>query len=1365
MPFQLNHEIAELESINLIVPTQTMAFSKVWPSRSKRRILMNSFDASVRIQAYPFVLIEAYRSQGGNVSVVIENAPVQQRKAKDPRTHHVIVCSARTSFSLNQYKKRLIDFLLSMPDTKLCDIAYTTTARRLHEKFRSSFTASSTADLCSSLTKGEPEIQGLFNQHSATKPSIVFIFTGQGSFHPGLGSLLFSTCPQFRNIILSYQHICDNQGFPDVRSLVSDDSVDLKSTSIVQHHLALVFLELALADLLISWGVRPKLLIGHSLGEYSALCVSKVLSISDTFYLVAKRAELLQNKCSEGSHAMLAIATSAHTINEVLTALDLHDCNVACFNAPTKTVVSGPIKSLQTLQNAFAEQNVLSSRLNVSHGFHSSQMNALLAELEDCARSVVYAKPRIPIASTLTCEVIQESGTFSSEYIFRQTQQPVQFLKALEALVSKQYVDKGTIWIETGPGHVCLDFVRSTLDVPASRLLPTIEANQDNWLTISRTLAQVYSSNVNIKWKEFHRQYSSALTLVDLPSYAFDVKDYWAPYTRRTKDAHIKPEAETQRMLSTCLQHVIEEHLEEDHVSATFVSYTSNPMLFNIIQSHLVDGTALCPASVFCDMAFTAAHYIHAKLNPGKEISMRSIMDLETKRPLLVPTKNPKQIVEVRVVKRQGCPSEFDISLASKDDALSIHHASCRVVLSCNDEDLEAPNAARLVKRRVEQLKRAVTPGFGHQIRKPVFYRLFTTLVNYGTNYQNVEEVILDEDCKDAVAKVRPKDDTNLGTFTCSPYCTDSIVHLAGFLLNCNLNKSNDLVYIFKGFESLLLYEELHNGSEYAVYADVSDGAQRGLFWGETWVLKDNRVVARCKGIQFSEMNKVVLSRFLRTSAENNMPLPEHQAGSFASSGKTPPLSQPKGVPSSDAPIAMLNPAGKAICQRDLSVRSFEQASKHHLEDDQANQLLRLVASETGVAIDEMETSTPFSAIGVDSLMTIAIVGAAQRKIGLELPASFFADHPTVGDVRQRLGTPPKMAEPLIMSCDASSSPTSGTTLEYPNGETKAALHLISDEDQVVSLNIPESIASSTGESLLSNARRRRSSDFSCDALLIQRGSSPEATPLFLIPGGVGSATIFIHLTRLPSGNPIYALQSPFLNAPREFTCTLREIASIFISRIRATQPQGPYIVGGYSVGAAHAYEVAHQLLGQGEQLLGLIIIDMHVPRLSDVVEAMVEDLADRTDTVVGMCRPGLPPKYPMSPEMKRLLVANVKALMKYSPEPMTHELHPKKTFVVWAEKGVADDWGEEDKRKDGVLELSGSNPMDGKAANLKTWYLASRANFGANGWDALVGEIECHTVDANHFSILKPPNVRVPSPVLTRSSLIINSPFANDHR
>jgi acyl transferase domain-containing protein len=171
------------------------------------------------------------------------------------------------------------------PNTKIADLAYSTTARRMHEVLRVAYSAKSAREITNLLRE---EVYKETSNGPRTKPptmNLVFAFTGQGSQYAGMGKQFYQYSSAFRDFLHTCRQIAYHQSLPNFIQLILDEKADMKTASAVCVQLAIVALKIATAQLLKTWGIMPDMVTGHSLGEYSALCVAGVLSVSDTLFL------------------------------------------------------------------------------------------------------------------------------------------------------------------------------------------------------------------------------------------------------------------------------------------------------------------------------------------------------------------------------------------------------------------------------------------------------------------------------------------------------------------------------------------------------------------------------------------------------------------------------------------------------------------------------------------------------------------------------------------------------------------------------------------------------------------------------------------------------------------------------------------------------------------------------------------------------------------------------------------------------------------------------------------------------------------------------------------------------------------------
>jgi len=248
----------------------------------------------------------------------------------------------------------------------------------------------------------------------------------------------------------------------DIRSLIYPDVADeaaesrLAETSITQP--VLFAIEYALARLLMTWGVTPNALIGHSLGEYTAACLAGVFSREDAAAVVAARGRLMQQ---QPRGAMMAVRLAPSDLEPHLG----ERVAIAGLNAPQLTVVSGPDAEVQDLQTRLGELRIGCKVLATSHAFHSPMMDGALEPFRDAMARVTFARPRLPWISCMTGDWIKPEQAVDPEYWVQQLRRPVRFSEGVRRLLQ----DAGQILIEVGPGSALSTLVRQHRDRPAGQ--------------------------------------------------------------------------------------------------------------------------------------------------------------------------------------------------------------------------------------------------------------------------------------------------------------------------------------------------------------------------------------------------------------------------------------------------------------------------------------------------------------------------------------------------------------------------------------------------------------------------------------------------------------------------------------------------------------------------------------------------------------------------------------------------------------------------------------------------------------------------------------------------------------------------------
>lgn len=1391
-PFKLNPYLVPILGPGTDVQ---LANGQAWPKTgtNPRYVFINNFDAA-----------------GGNVSTLIHEAPFYARLSppsqSDVRSHHVVVTSARTQASQAQNQDRLREYLLQNPETQLASLAYTTTARRMHHNLRDAYVATSVADLLHQMRQPAKSL--------TPASSVVFAFTGQGSQYVGMGETLYRMSPPFRRMLDSYQRLCDAQRldchFLDT-ILGSGDAPSKDATNAACHmQVATVALEIALARYWQSLGLRPTLLIGHSLGEYAALCVAGVLSVGEALALVYERAKLIFTRCSPSEAGMLAVGLPANTVRWRIRDLPAtkSTCEVCCINGPSSTVVGGPVAALDALENYLkSDGDVTTTRLKVQHAFHTRQMDPLLDDLEANASRISFQPPTLPVASTLLGKIVQpgESGVFNASYFRRQTREPVAFCDAVRACEAEGLIEDQSFVVEIGPHPTCMNLMASSLQTANPSRYPSMRRGHNDCESISQCLAAAHRAQLPVAWMEFHKYHLDQVQLLSgLPTYAFDCQDFWVSYktpvvSQTITDATLS--VPPSRLSSTSLHSVEQLRKEGSKLFATFKADLSDRRLAEAIGGHVVDGVAICPASIFIEMAYTAVAYLEAE---GPKTSRASLATYElTSLSMISPLvlrkdmtidELPRVSLEVALDESTKAASVRFFSRAAAAAAPLVEHGSCVVRLDQPDGPCKQAwsRLQPLVQARVRTLEASSRPSQVHAMDRQLFYKVFSEIVDYAAPYHAVEEAIVAADFRDAAFVFQLPSTKDLGTFTCSPFAVDAVIHVAGFLLNVDTRKPKNDIHIANHIGSLRVLGDLSSHGPLRAYATVRrQDAKAGTTECDVYVTDaQDELVVLCTDICFKKLGRDFFS-LLSGSAR-------------ALAQKPRATASPK---RSQQPIRTAESSD--ISTVTSSVTSSPSLNSQSDAEDLAVELLSVVAARSGISMADLEkmTDTTFADFGVDSQMSIQILADFQKLTTVELPAAFFTNFPTSAAVEKELGMQqledfkelepkPKrtlLAPPKHGSRKQSPAPqqpskqlfsivaevlgleptalTPSTRFESLGMDSMLSIKTLSVFQQETQIELPaaffaehQTVAAAqkeldgplvkptrsmspvkkslvavtpTAKTMSLSPRHQKIENAVSRSVLIQGQSRSHAAPLFMTTDGSGTVESYIHLRALPEGRRIYALESPFLEDPDTFDLSIEEMASIFVRTIRRIQPHGPYLIGGWSAGSIYAYEVAHRLAREGEMILALVVIDMRAPSLIPTA-IVTPDFVDKLGTFEGINR-ARDLAEDLSVKEKAHLMATCQALSKYDAPAFAPDRRPHHSVVIWARLGL-------DQREDAPVAamlrpgLDIGKPLDQMELPeferyFNSWFYGRREQFGTNGWEVLLGDnVSVYDVDGGEL-------------------------------
>ena len=355
------------------------------------------------------------------------------------------------------------------------------------------------------------------------RPSVGFLFTGQGAQYVQMGRALYETQPAFRRAM----DRCDEILRPIMgRSIVElvypapGVPSPIDDTTFAQP--ALFALEWAVCEMWKSWGVLPDFVIGHSAGEDVAACVAGVFSLEDGLRLLAERGRLMGALPREGR--MVAILTNEERVRA---AVEPHrgDVSIATINGPENVVISGRTEPVERIARAFEAEGVETRPLKVSHAFHSPLMDPMLEEFGRVARGITYFKPRIPLVSNLTGALAGDEIT-GPEHWVTHIQKPVRFSDGIAALHRLGC----EVFVEVGPKPTLARISQACLPPGSGVFLPTLHQGQDDWERVLQTLGELFVRGIAVDWKAFDAGYSRRR--VSLPTYSIKGEKYFVDAPR-----------------------------------------------------------------------------------------------------------------------------------------------------------------------------------------------------------------------------------------------------------------------------------------------------------------------------------------------------------------------------------------------------------------------------------------------------------------------------------------------------------------------------------------------------------------------------------------------------------------------------------------------------------------------------------------------------------------------------------------------------------------------------------------------------------------------------------------------------------------
>ncbi|WP_229076818.1 type I polyketide synthase [Actinoplanes sp. DH11] len=574
--------------------------AREWPAADRpRRAAVSSFGVS-----------------GTNVHLILEEPPSTAPVPAGARPGPLpLTLSAHSAEALTEQAGALLDRLHSDPDADLTDVAYSLATGRTALEHRAAVDGRDRDDVLDGLRRLAAGAPSAALIHGRARPGVKvgLLLPGQGAQFAGMGAGLYAAHPVFAD---AFDAVCAelDQHLPrSVHDVVFAGGELLDDTIFTQAGLFAV--EVAVVRLIESWGIRPDLLIGHSIGELSAAYLAGLWSLGDAARIVAARGRLMQALPAGG--AMAAVQASETEVAALLTG----GVSIAAINGAHAVVVSGDEAEVAALGARFEERGVKVRRLRVSHAFHSARLDPMLDDFAAVLGDVRFDTPSSGWVSNLTG---RQAGVEAMEpsYWVDQVRRPVRFA---DAIATARAAGVG-VFVEAGPSGTLTALAQHGDDTGETAYVPTLRRDRDEPHALAVALTAVYTSGVPVDWAAFYA--GSGARRVDLPTYAFQHDHFWLAGARTgaTNLAAAGLEDPAHPLVAAAV--------DLAGAGETFgvgrLSLDSHPWL----GDHAVLGTVLLPGTAYVELALWA----------GAQAGTARIEELTIEAPLAVPEQGAVHI-------------------------------------------------------------------------------------------------------------------------------------------------------------------------------------------------------------------------------------------------------------------------------------------------------------------------------------------------------------------------------------------------------------------------------------------------------------------------------------------------------------------------------------------------------------------------------------------------------------------------------------------------------------------------------------------------------------------------------------------------
>lgn len=469
--------------------------------------------------------VNSFGVGGSNAHIVLEEAPrVDSTTLHTDRSRHLLTLQAPTPEGLRLQAASWSRFLKDQNRGNLGDAFYSNLVGRKNFEYKAALLVDDPDKASIALERWSQGDSEFLSGNGVWKKSnrIAYLFTGQGAQYPGMLHELYRESPIFSYAVDQCAKQIDPKLKHSILKVLFEQNADadplIHQTRYTQP--AIFIVQYALYKLLESYGIRPDLVLGHSIGEIAAYCVMDGCSLADALELVRTRGELMQNLPAGGG--MISVAASSESVEAILSQNSV-DLSIAAYNGPQQTVVSGSLEQIEVFSKLALAAGIKTQSLKVSHAFHSKLMEPMLDEFRALVSKLGLGVPQKNFISTVTSQLVQQELA-SCDYWVDQVRKPVRFMQAMETAAAMQV----SHFFELGP-HPVLTTLAKSIDLPytddSTRWMSSARRSQSDWSALLPSISQLFIDGYPIDWARAEAPYSRHR--VSVPGYAFSNRRVW----------------------------------------------------------------------------------------------------------------------------------------------------------------------------------------------------------------------------------------------------------------------------------------------------------------------------------------------------------------------------------------------------------------------------------------------------------------------------------------------------------------------------------------------------------------------------------------------------------------------------------------------------------------------------------------------------------------------------------------------------------------------------------------------------------------------------------------------------------------------